>query len=97
MPTYDYQCLDCNCEFEEFHSMSAEPDGCQKCQSEGKSGKNLKKLINTEAKGIVELYGSDRLAAIQSDARRIEKEAHRNENTYANLIGESKVGSFIKK
>ena len=35
MPTYDYRCLKCSHEFEEFQSMNAEPlKDCPKCDGE---------------------------------------------------------------
>lgn len=41
MPTYDYQCTSCKCEFEHFQSMSDKP--LVKCTKCGK--KTLKRLI----------------------------------------------------
>ena len=47
MPTYDYECKDCNHAFEEFHSMSAKPiKKCPEC------GGKVKRLIGTGA-GII--------------------------------------------
>ena len=47
MPTYEYECQDCNFRFEKFHSMNADPISvCPQC------GGNVKKLIGTGA-GII--------------------------------------------
>jgi len=47
MPTYDYECKDCNHAFEEFHSMSAKPvKKCPEC------GGKVNRLIGTGA-GII--------------------------------------------
>lgn len=47
MPTYDYECKDCQHAFEEFHSMSAKPvKKCPEC------GGKVKRLIGTGA-GII--------------------------------------------
>jgi len=47
MPTYDYECKDCQHAFEEFHSMTAEPvKKCPKC------GGKVNRLIGTGA-GII--------------------------------------------
>ena len=47
MPTYDYECKDCQHAFEEFHSMSAKPvKKCPEC------GGKVNRLIGTGA-GII--------------------------------------------
>lgn len=44
MPTYDYECTECDHNFEAFHSMSAEPvSACPEC--DGK----VRRLIGTGA------------------------------------------------
>lgn len=42
MPTFEYQCQDCNEQFEEFHSINHVIEECPKCQN-----KNVKKLISS--------------------------------------------------
>lgn len=46
MPTYNYQCIDCNHEFEEMHSVTEEVQECPKCKSEGKQSSKPKRLIS---------------------------------------------------
>lgn len=45
MPTYRYQCEDCNYIFEEFHSINKEIKECPKCYS------GVKKVIG--APGVI--------------------------------------------
>ncbi|MDF3130352.1 zinc ribbon domain-containing protein [Kiritimatiellaeota bacterium B1221] len=48
MPTYDYECQECNHQLEAFHAMSAEP--LKDCPACGKPA--LKRLIGTGA-GVI--------------------------------------------
>ena len=48
MPTYDYICENCGCEFESFQSITASP--LRKCRKCGKMG--LKRLIGSDA-GVI--------------------------------------------
>jgi putative FmdB family regulatory protein len=48
MPTYDYICENCGCEFEKFQSITAKP--LRKCSKCGKT--NLKRLIGAGA-GVI--------------------------------------------
>lgn len=48
MPTYDYQCSNCNHEFEQFQSITAKP--LRKCPECGKN--SLRRLMGTGA-GII--------------------------------------------
>ncbi|MBI9017898.1 MAG: zinc ribbon domain-containing protein [Phycisphaerae bacterium] len=48
MPTYDYQCPDCNYSFELFQSITAKPE--KKCPECGKN--NVKRLIGIGA-GVI--------------------------------------------
>ncbi len=41
MPTYDYFCNDCGCEFEQFHGFNKQPSPCEDCGSS-----NIKVVIN---------------------------------------------------
>ncbi len=44
MPTYEYECVDCGYQFEEFQSITADPiDSCPKCAG------RAKKLISAGA------------------------------------------------
>ena len=94
MPTYLYKCSTENCknypEFEEFHSISSKLDNCPQCGSE------VTRLINCEGGAKVELFGQDFVDKIKSDAKKLKKEVHSNENTMANLVGENKFNSIVK-
>ena len=48
MPTYDYECNDCGCEFEQFHRFSEDPSPCGSCGSS-----NIKTVINQAPMGFV--------------------------------------------
>tara|TARA_Y100001938_G_scaffold140278_1_gene208254 strand:- start:1864 stop:2226 length:363 start_codon:yes stop_codon:yes gene_type:complete len=41
MPTYDYLCNECGCEFEQAHGFHDEPSPCESCGSP-----DIKKVIN---------------------------------------------------
>lgn len=94
MPTYLYICEDENClkEFEEYHSMSTVLEECPLCHTKGK----LKKLINTESKGVVQLTGNDLSQKIKADAKELKRKVYTNENTLANVVGETKYNNNLK-
>lgn len=89
MPTYLYECPN-HGEFEEYHSMSKMLQVCPKCQEEGKEPQQLKQLINCMSKGVVELQGQELVDKLKGDAQKIKQEAAKNENVYANLLGDDK-------
>ena len=94
MPTYEFQCENCNHEWEVYQSMSApNPDECPSCKVKDK----VKKLISLGSRGVVELYGQDLVDKIKSDAKKTKEEAAKDERIYANLLGESKYESLQKK
>jgi hypothetical protein len=96
MPTYEFlhELEGCQHEWEEFLSMTApNPICCPKCNAEG----NIKKLISLGSKGVVELYGQDLVDKIRADAQKTKEEARKNENVYANLLGEDKYQSMQTK
>jgi putative FmdB family regulatory protein len=89
MPTYLYECKD-HGEFEEYHSISHLIEECPKCQAEGKEVvQKVKRLICGTSKGIVELTGQDLVDKVKADAKQLQKDAAKNENIYANVLGES--------
>lgn len=53
MPTYLYFCEECNCEFEEVHSINAKLDECPKCKEAGKEPKEPRRLISSGATFIL--------------------------------------------
>ncbi|MGI0058155.1 MAG: FmdB family zinc ribbon protein [Nitrosotalea sp.] len=93
MPTYEYQCEECKHEWEDFLSMSATNPDCPKCQAKDKT----KKLISLGSKGIVELEGQELVDKLKSDARKMKKEAAKDERVYANLLGEDRYQSLQTK
>ena len=72
MPTYDYICNRCGCEFEKFQSISANP--IRKCLQCGKMG--LKRLIGAGA-GIIfkgsGFYETDYRSESYKEAQKKEK------------------------
>lgn len=92
MPTYLHQCSDdtCNHEFEEFYSITKiPPTHCDKCGQE-----TIKRVINSKTIGVVELTNKDLLNKLKQDGKNLQREASRNENTYANLLGTDKYQSL---
>jgi hypothetical protein len=88
MPTYEHLCQSCNYEWEDEYSIKADPPTtCPQCKSEGQ----VKRLISGgSGKGRVELTGHEYKEKVMSDAKALKREAYRNENVMANLVGESK-------
>jgi putative FmdB family regulatory protein len=97
MPTYLYLCDVLNEEFEEFHSMSEILEECPKCKEKNLPNHKPKRLINCVSKGVVELYGQDLIDKCKSDAKQIQKEAHKDEKKYSNLIGEANYQKLQQK
>ena len=90
MPTYLYECSK-HGEFEEVHSIKITLEDCPKCQEEGLVPQKLKPLISGgSGRGIVELTGQDLVDKCKADARQIKKDAAKNEQVYANLLGADK-------
>ena len=87
MPAYDHLCENCNQEFELEYSVKIDPPTlCPLCNFDGK----VKRLISFATPGKVELTGDELTAHIKDDAKRIQREASKNEKLYANLISENK-------
>jgi putative FmdB family regulatory protein len=85
MPFYEHQCTSCQYEWEEEYSINDNPPKtCPKCGEE-----TVKRLISLGGKGVVVLTGRDMIEKCKVDAQQTLKEAHKNENTYANLLGEN--------
>jgi putative FmdB family regulatory protein len=96
MPTYEFahSVEDCKNEWEEWLSMSApNPTHCPKCHAEG----NITKLISLGSKGVVELYGNELVAKLKEDGKQLQREASKNENVYADLLGYDKMESLTKR
>jgi putative FmdB family regulatory protein len=95
MPTYLYYC-DIHGEFEEMHSVTTELTICPKCIEEKiDPPKSIKKLINCfNQGGNVLLNPDDMIAKARADGKKIAREASKNENLYASLLGEDKYQSL---
>jgi putative FmdB family regulatory protein len=93
MPTYEHKCQACNYEFEEEYSIKADPPKiCPQCKAE-----SVIRLISLGGKGVVELSGQDLVDKVKSDAKNIQKEASKDANKYASLIGESRYHELQTK
>ncbi len=90
MPTYEFlhDVEGCKHEWEDFRSITApDPTSCPKCGAEG----NIIHLVSGgSGKGTVELYGQELVDKLKGDAQKIKQEAAKNENVYANLLGDDK-------
>lgn len=95
MPTYLYECPT-HGEFEEYHSMSIKLEKCPQCTAEGKD-QEIKRLISSGSKGVVELYGQDLVDKIKGDIRKLKADAAKDEKVYANLLGEEKYQNLQTK
>jgi len=89
MPTYEHECTNESCkhEWEDFYSITADPPKiCPKCNQE-----TARRLVcGGSGRGVVELYGQDLVDKVKADAKSIQNTASKNENVYANLLGESR-------
>ena len=88
MPYYEHQCQDPNCgyEWEDEYSIKDDPPKvCPKCGKE-----TAKRMISLGGKGVVELTGQELITKLKGDAKQIMKEAHKDANKYASLLGEDK-------
>jgi putative FmdB family regulatory protein len=97
MPTYLYECSK-HGEIEEFHSIKITLENCPKCQEEGLEPQKLKPLIaGGSGRGIVELVGQELVDKCKADAQKIKKEAAKNEQVYANLLGADKYQALQQR
>lgn len=87
MPTYLHICQNtqCNNEWEDFYGITKDPPKeCPACHQE-----TAKRVICGTTKGVVELYGNELVEKCNDDAKKIKKEATKNEYVYADLLGET--------
>ena len=92
MPCYEHVCTneECKHEWEDEYSIKINPPTtCPKCGQE-----TAKRLISLNGKGVVELFGQDLVDKVKADAKKLEQDAHRNENTYSNLLGEGRFNNL---
>jgi putative FmdB family regulatory protein len=88
MPTYEFLHRQCTHEWElELSIKAPDPDVCPNCGGK----EDIVRLISGgSGKGKVVLTGHELIQHIKDDAKRIEKEASQDANTYASLIGEER-------
>lgn len=94
MPTYEYQCANCDYKFEKFQSMTA--SALRKCPKCGKAA--LKRLIGTGAGVIFKgsgFYETDYRSESYKDAAKKETGSGKTEKKEAKA--ETKTGSVEKK
>jgi len=97
MPTYEFlhDTIDCKHEWEDFRSITdSDPTHCPKCGIEG----NIVHLVSGgSGKGVVELYGDELISKLKDDAQKIKKEASKDANKYASLLGEDRYHQIQTK
>ncbi len=88
MPTYEHLCKACGHEWEDFYSIKKDPPTvCPECEVEGQ----VKRLVSGgSGRGIVVLTGHDLQAHCREEGKKIAREAAKDENLRANLIGEDR-------
>jgi putative FmdB family regulatory protein len=88
---FDFKCFECGYKFDELIGTNeADPTICPECKAEAV------KRIPSIGHCKMELSGQDLVDYTKRDAQRIKQEAHKNENIYANLVGESKYNEVVK-
>lgn len=91
MITYLHKCDSCNHEWEaEYSIKDAPPKFCVKCNAE-----SVRRLINNEGHSKMELTDAEFKEKLGEEVNKIKKEASKNENYLANLIGESKYNGNV--
>lgn len=86
MPVYEFECQKCEHIWDDIMSVKDPiPEQCPECFTSG----CVVKLISLPAKGKVELVGDELVSSIMSSAKSDQKRATKDENFYANIVGES--------
>jgi len=95
MPIYTFECQNKECNFlldeEYYDSMEELPHTCPNCKQE-----TLIRIIDGTAAVRVELYGQELYQKLRGEGLAIKKQACRNENTLANLVGNDKYQANVK-
>lgn len=88
MPTYEHLCNACKHEWEDIYGMTTDPPTtCPECKKEGE----VQRLISGgSGRGIVEVTGQELKAKLKQEGTQLKRDALRNENVLANLVGETK-------
>ncbi len=91
MITYLHKCDTCLHEWEAEYSIKDEPPKiCVKCGVE-----SVRRLINHEGGARMELTDEEFKDKLKDEVNKIKKEASKNENYLANLVGENKYNSNV--
>ena len=87
MPCYEHECEACGHVWEDLFSShkSPVPEECPECKVKGK----VKRLMSW-ASGTVELTGHERTMKAYNEGKAIARDAKKNENVLANIVGEEK-------
>lgn len=89
MPTYEHICVSDTCKYtwEDEYSIKKDPPKiCPNCNKE-----TAQRLISGgSGRGVVELSGQELVDKCKADAKQIMKEASKDANKYASLLGEDK-------
>ena len=93
MPTFEFECKECECVFEEL-VLSGEvcPTDCPNCEAQDA----LKKIISLPAMGKVTLTGQEWKDKMATDSAKDQVRAMKDENFLANLVGEIKYETKTK-
>lgn len=87
MPVYEFECQNCEHIWDDIMSFKDPiPDVCPECLASG----HVRKLISLPARGKVELVGDELVSSIMSSAKSDHQRATKDENFYANIVGEAK-------
>lgn len=92
---YEHQCQAKECAHEwtaEYSIKEDPPKVCPKCGLE-----TAMRVISMKNKGTVLLTGQDLVDSVRAGAKRLQRDATRNENTYANLLGEGRYQNLQTK
>jgi putative FmdB family regulatory protein len=87
MPCYEHECEECGHVWEDIFSSykSPVPEECPKCKAKGK----IKRLMSW-AMGAVEGTPRERTEKAWAEGKAIAKQARKDENLLANIVGEDK-------
>lgn len=87
MPIYEHVCESCGHEWEDLFSLRDGIPECPECGSKDK----VKRVISVPATGRVdEPLNRETIAKLKKEGKAMAKEARRNENLMANIVGEEK-------
>src|SRR5690606_1601419 len=92
MPWYEHECTECGYEWEDLYGVNTDPPTeCPKC------GKHSAKRLISVTYGRVQLSGRELQQSVLDAAKVVQKEANKNENLQANLVGESKYEAMVQR